>query len=374
MKLLSSISIVLLSFTAASQTGGNLEEREDRLDSLLTNLRDAKNNDERKERNRDFKVELESFVEIQGAFDYKFTKLQTVGVIDSPDNLVRIINWNIELDDLSHEYYCYVLRFNKKKYLHTELKDISFGMPSQPAEMVTQDNWYGALYYKIIPIQKGSRTMYTLIGWDHNSSLSQVKLLDVMYFSGSNVKLGSPVFKIGKTTQYRVFYEHSKKVNMYINYEDNRSRIMMDHLSPESPALKGFRSYYVPDLSYDSFTYVDNKWVLKEDVIGVNKTEGEDQSVVVLNNETGELERREIESEWLTPDDENAPGGGTAHVAVTPEEQEIEAQKTVKQPNELDSRINKRDKRDPNALSSFGKSKKAARKLKRENRRRNRKS
>ena len=120
MKLLSSISIVLLSFAAVSQTGGNLEEREDRLDSLLTNLRDAKNNDERKERNRDFKVELESFVEIQGAFDYKFTKLQTVGVIDSPDNLVRIVNWNIELDDLSHEYYCYVLRFNKKKYFYLQ--------------------------------------------------------------------------------------------------------------------------------------------------------------------------------------------------------------------------------------------------------------
>jgi hypothetical protein len=376
MKLLSSISIVLLSFAAVSQTGGNLEEREDRLDSLLTRLRDAENNGEKKERNLAFKAELESFVDIQGAFDYRFTKLQTVGVIDSPDNLVRIINWNVELDDLSHEYYCYVLRFDKKKkkYLHTELKDLSFGMPSQPTEMVTQDNWYGALYYKIIPIQKGSRTMYTLIGWDHNSSLSQMKLLDVMYFSGSNVKLGSPVFKIGKTTQYRVFFEHSKKVNMFINYEEDRARIMMDHLSPESPALKSFRSYYVPDLSYDSFTYENNKWVLKEDVIGVNKAEGEDQSLLVLNNDTGQLERREIENEWLTPEDVNAPAGGTAHVAVTPEEQEIEGSKTVDETNELDARINRRDKRDPNALSTFGKSKKAQRQLKRQNRRRNKKN
>ena len=376
MKLLSSISIVLLSFAAVSQTGGNLEEREDRLDSLLTRLRDAENNGEKKERNLAFKAELESFVDIQGAFDYRFTKLQTVGVIDSPDNLVRIINWNVELDDLSHEYYCYVLRFDKKKkkYLHTELKDLSFGMPSQPTEMVTQDNWYGALYYKIIPIQKGSRTMYTLIGWDHNSSLSQMKLLDVMYFSGSNVKLGSPVFKIGKSTQYRVFFEHSKKVNMFINYEEDRARIMMDHLSPESPALKSFRSYYVPDLSYDSFTYENNKWVLKEDVIGVNKAEGEDQSLLVLNNDTGQLERREIENEWLTPEDVNAPAGGTAHVAVTPEEQETEGSKTVDETNELDARINRRDKRDPNALSTFGKSKKAQRQLKRQNRRRNKKN
>ena len=106
---------------------------------------------------------MESFIEIQGALDYKFTKLKTVGIIDSPDKLVRIINWNVEQDDFNHKYYCYVLRYDKrkKKYQHTELKDMSFGMPSQPTEMVTQDNWYGALYYRIVPVEKGARTMYT---------------------------------------------------------------------------------------------------------------------------------------------------------------------------------------------------------------------
>lgn len=356
MKFLSCISFIFLTLTSFAQSSGTLEERELRLDSLLTSLREADNNNDRKNLNLIFKAEMESFVENQGALDYEFTKLPTVGVIDSPDKLVRIINWNVEQEDLSHEYFCFVLHYDKKKkkYKYAEMKDLSFGMPSQPTELVTQDNWYGALYYKIIPIKKGSRTMYTLLGWDHNSPLSQLKIIDVMYFSGSTVKLGSPVFKIGKKSQYRVFYEYSKKATMYLNYETDRKRIMMDHLSPEAPSLKNFRSYYVPDLSYDAFIYENNKWVLKEDVIGVNHSEGAERGVIAQNEETGLLERVNLENEWQNPEDANAPVAGSSHVAVTPDELAEEEEKKKKvEGNPLDKRVKKRDKRDPNDMSTF---------------------
>lgn len=359
MKILSSISFILLTFLTFAQSGGSLEDRETKLDSLLANVRTADNNADKKKYNQIFKSELESFIGSQGALNYTFTKLNTVGIIDSPDKMVRIINWNVEQDDFSHEYFCYVLHLNKKKkYIHVEMKDLSFGMPSQPTDMVTQDNWYGALYYKIIPVKKGSRTMYTLLGWDHNSSMSQMKLIDVMYFSGSTVKLGSPIFKIGKETHYRVFFEHSKKVTMFLNYEADRERIMMDHLSPEAPSLKNFRSYYVPDLSYDSFTYKDNKWVLQEDVIGVNDADTQEHRIIAQNDE-GLLEVIEVEKKWDNPEDKNAPAGGSSHVAVTPEELAKEAEKKKKkaETNELDDRVKKRDRRDPNDLSSMNKKK-----------------
>lgn len=371
MKIVNSISFIILTFLSFAQTGKSLEDREIKLDSLLANLRAAETNAERKELNRIFKDEMESFVTVQGALTYNFTKLQTVGIIDSPDKLVRIINWNVEQEDLSHQYFCFVLHFDKKKnkYQFNELKDNSFGMPSQPTGMITQDNWYGALYYKIIPIEKGTRTMYTLIGWDYNSTLSQMKLLDVIYFSGSDVKLGSPIFKLGKTTQYRVFFEHSKKATMYLNYEKERKRIMLDHLSPEAPALKNFRSYYVPDLSYDAFVYEDNKWVLVEDVIGVNDNEGESQVIYAKSKKTGLLEETELKKEWINPEDSKAPAGGSAHVAVTPDDQEKDNNKKIEGNSELDQlnkRVSRKDKRNPNGLSkdNFGKKKKTRKKKK----------
>ena len=366
MKIVSSISFILLTFLSFAQTGVTLEERELRLDTMLTNLRASETNAEKKQLNQIFKAEMATFLKNPGALDYAFTKLPTVGVIDSPDKLVRIINWNVEQEDLSHQYFCFVLHYDKKKkrYMFNEMKDVSFVMPSQPTEMVTQDNWYGALYYKIIPIKKGTRTMYTLIGWDHNSSLSQMKLIDVMYFSGNNVKLGSPIFKIGKTTHYRVFFEHSKKATMYLNYETDRERIMMDHLSPEAPALKNFRSYYVPDLSYDAFVFEDNKWVLKEDVIGVNSSVAEQKVVYADTDNTGLLEKKEIKNKWINPEDSKAPAGGSAHVAVTPEDQLVEDVKVVTEKDDLDKRVKRRDKRDPKALSkkNFGKHKRRRKK------------
>lgn len=354
--------IVCLSF---GQDVSVLQQKEQLLDSLLNELRAADTNAEKESINSTFKAVMSDALNEPGALSYDFSSLKTVGVIDSPDEQVRIVNWNVEQEDFSHKYYCFVMYNDKKKeeIRVTELRDMSFGMPSQPTEVIDHENWYGALYYRIIPVQKGSRTIYTLLGWDHNSSLSQLKLIEAMYFTSSKVKFGSPVFKIGKETRNRVFFEHSKKTNMYLNYEPHRGRIMMDHLSPESPALKNFRSYYVPDMSYDAFVFQNKKWVLQEDVIGVNDgmTNVNKQEVTVMN-EKGQLEKRTIKMEWQNPEDTSTPAGGAEHVAVTPESGQEETNKKSKEQNELDARIDKRDKRDPNDLTIVNGSKKKKKK------------
>lgn len=359
-------SFALLSF---GQEPTIMERKELELDSLLTVLRSAETNAEKMSANAEFTESMSKALNEPSALNFQFTRLQTVGIIDSPDGQVRIVNWNVEKEDFSHSYHCFVLYNDDKKdeVRVTELKDMSFGMPSQPTEIIDHENWYGALYYKIIPIQKGSRTLYTLLGWDHNSSLSQIKLIDAMYFTSSSVKFGSPIFKVGNETKKRVFFEHSKKTSMYLNYEPQRKRIMMDHLSPESPSLKAFRSYYVPDMSYDAFVFENKKWVLKEDVIGVNDGIGNttSQEVTVMNDE-GQLEKRTVKMTWQNPEDASAPAGGSEHVAVTPEsegqETEVKATKPTRQ-DELDARVNKKDKRDPNESSILNGKKKKKRSL-----------
>lgn len=374
-----SMKVVVISFFALTSfftyAEGNpvLQEIEQELDSLLDVLRTAETNAEKSSANAEFKQLMTQALNEPGALSYDFTLLETVGVINSPDKQVRIVNWNVEQEDFSHTYHCFVLyNDNKKDEVRvTELVDMSFGMPSQPTEIIDHENWYGALYYKIIPVKRGSKTIYTLLGWDHNSSLSQIKLIDAMYFTSSAVKFGSPIFKMGKETKKRVFFEHSKKTSMFLNYEAHRERIMMDHLSPESPALKNFRSYYVPDMSYDAFEYEGKKWVLKEDVIGINDNmiSSQKQEVTVMNNQ-GQLEKRIVKTNWQNPEDATAPAGGSEHVAVTPEtegSENPEIQKTDRQ-KELDARVDKKDKRNPNDLSILGdKKKKKRRWFKRKN-------
>jgi len=323
MKVFFSIIILIFAFVYDS-FGQDLFEREAELFTRLNTLRSAKNNTEKEIANKSFKTYLEETINLPGAMDYPFLKLTTLGSIKSSDNLVRLFNWNIEQDDESQKYYCYTLNFNesKKEFNVVELVDNSFMLPAQPAEILDSKDWYGALYYAIIPFDKGSKKAYTIIGWDGSSSMSNTKIVDVLYFNGSSAKLGSPVFKQDGETKKRLFFEYSKKSIMYLNYDESQKRIVMDHLSPETPSLKGIYSFYVPDLSYDALELKNNKWTLKEDVIGVNKKDSEKMNVGVYDPKTGEVNAKEIKAKWENPSDESAPGGGSVHIATTPEQED----------------------------------------------------
>ena len=368
--LISILSVFIVAAIGFSQTE-DLASAEVKLEKLLQDLRSAENDADKEAKNKIFKTELEKALQNREAMTYPFASLSTVGFIDSPDGQMRIVNWNIEQDDLSQKYGCFVLHIDKRKktYHVTELIDASFGMPMQPTEIIPSNQWYGALYYKIIPVKKGSKMLYTVLGWDYFSSMSQIRVIDVIYFTGKTVKLGSPIFKIGKETHKRMIFEHSKKASMTLTYEESRGRIMMDHLSPESPSMKNFKSFYVPDMTYDAFVLQGYKWILHEDVIGVNPEDEEKKQVVYVKNEkTGKVERKVIKVKWENPEDLDAPAGGSEHVAVTPESaaEEAELEKEKNTP-----KADKRDKRDPSNPSFYDDINKKKRKRNKKKRSRN---
>ncbi len=326
----------------------DLGKREDTLEILLNNLRSAKTDIDKKSADDQFNSFLKETIKQEAAFTYPFERLKTVGIVDSPDGTLRIINWNIEQEDLSQKYHCYLLHRDNKKIIISELNDNSANLTLKPDGILEADNWYGALYYKIIPKEKGSKKSYILLGWDGNSSTSTIKLIDVLYFAGESPKLGSPIFKLNKTTQKRIFFEHSKKVSMSLKYEEKYDRIIYDHLSPEAPALAGFYSFYVPDLTYDAIYFDKNKWVLKEDVIGTNPHTEERKEVYIMNERTGKTEKVTIKDKWENPEDSKAPISGSKHSAVTPE---TDVRPEEKKKEELNKKIYKKDKRDPNNLN-----------------------
>ncbi len=360
-------SFVLIGIGAFAQDY-DVMKAESRLFTKLEMLRNASTDQDKVSANEDFKTDLAAVLEHEEAFDHPFSRLTSVGFINSKDKMVRIINWNVEQNDKSQRYFGFVQHYDKrkKKLSVTELKEDVWGL-KQPEDIVEAANWYGALYYQIIPIKKGSRTIYTVLGWDGNTTMSNIKLIDAMYINGRSVKFGSSIFKIGKETKKRLFYEHSEKVTMVLRYEADRDRIMMDHLSPEAPTMKGYYSFYVPDLSYDAFVFEDNKWVLKEDVIGVNAHETKEKTEIYTKDpKTGKLVKRKIDNSWQDPSDANAPAGGNEHVAITPESQSEDL--TVKDPKSREPKVDKRDKRDPSELSIFGDMKRKKKKRRRHKR------
>jgi len=321
-------------------------QKETDLVELLDSLRKAENNQEKEERNLLFKEKLSETLDYEQALNYPFTKLKTVGIIKSSDNLVRIFNWNVEQDDFTQKYYCYIIRFDerKKEFQKIELQESNDIMAIKPMEVLDSKSWYGALYYQIIPFEKGNRDIYVLLGWDGNSANSNMKLIDALSFSGNKAKLGSPVFKVGNQTFKRVFYEYSKKSTMSLRYDEKYERILMDHLSPESPGLAGFYAYYVPDMSYDAFELKSGKWVLNEDVVAVNSKTTE-KLIIKAPDDEGNLNTVKLKNKWIDPTDSGSPTGGNGHSSALPEGREKTDEKVKKSKT---PKVKKsKDKRDP---------------------------
>jgi hypothetical protein len=361
MKLLISSFIVffgLLSFKVSGQPMNSVITKESELVILLDSLRKATTDMEKVEINYSFKDLMQQTLSLPDAFAYSFSQLETVGFINSPDGKLRIVNWNLEMADKSHRYFCFILHYDAKTEkinLH-ELTEGYISLTEHPDYTIYADNWYGCLYYKIIPFEKGSKTLYTLLGWDGNNEMSGIKLIDVLSFSSGDPVLGASVFKKSKSeTLSRVIFEFNKKAYFSLKYEEDYSRIVFDHLMPETPNLEGLYSFYVPDLSYDSYVLDGNKWLLYEDVVAVNPEGDESVITYVKNKRTGVLEEKKVKGKWLNPEDNSAPLSGIEHKAVTPEMDvnnplAYDGEETMKK--EKKEKKEKADKRDPNEMTT----------------------
>lgn len=319
------LSIVFVLFCVFTQAQIDLSEKEREIEPVLLALRSAKNDAEKSTYNTQLIDLLKPCFEAPEIFDYTFQSLKSIGFIKSPDQKMMIVNWNIEKDDQSQEYHAYVIeRITKSNTITVhQLKDNSILLAPRPEEMLDKNNWYGCLYFNIIPVEKSNKTYYTVLGWDGLFSTSNMKLIDVIHFSGNSLKIGAPIFKMGSTTLRRVFFEFSEKATMSLKYDDVKSRIVFDHLIPETPALKGFYDYYIPDFSYDAFAFENGKWILKEDIIATNRPRDNEYELSTIDPKTGEIKTKEVEGKWVDPTSEGREGV-EVHKAEIEEEVEVD--------------------------------------------------
>ncbi|WP_107037605.1 hypothetical protein [Brumimicrobium mesophilum] len=307
--------LVLFSSTGFSQKNETkLREKEQELSLLLNELRSTKGDDKIDELNAKFKKEFAKALDIDGAFDFPFLSLRSIGKIHSQDKLVRVISWNIQYEDLSHNYFSFIMKKDERrdKVYITELQRVKQPFSMIQDESVTYENWYGALYYEIIDIERRNRKFYTLLGYDANNQASSIKLIDVLYFTGSKPNFGYPFFSTNEGRERRVIFEHSNKATMSLKYDEQRDKIIFDHLTPESPGLREFRSHYIPDMSYDALSWDGKQWVLEEDIIAINKEESNKVNLKAYDSKLDSVVTVTVKRKWI------APEGNGEHQAITP--------------------------------------------------------
>ena len=140
MKFILSIAFVLICVFTQAQI--DLSEKEREIEPVLLALRSAKNDAEKSTFNTQLIDLLKPCFEAPEIFDYTFQNLKSIGFIKSPDQKMMIINWNIEKDDQSQEYYAYVIERVTKSNTITvhQLRDNSMLLAPRPEEMLDKNN------------------------------------------------------------------------------------------------------------------------------------------------------------------------------------------------------------------------------------------
>jgi hypothetical protein len=308
-----------ISCVSYSQKDTLLLHFEKQLEKQLKELRTSKTDLQKQKNNSQFRELLLKVISFPDSYTYPFKSLTTLGVIDSPDKKFRIYNWNVEQEDESNKFYCFIVQEGKKKNKIIELLEKKEYSSELDKNIISEKNWYGCLYYKIVLKKQGKKSIYTLLGWKSKSNISYIKLIDVVSISGSHVKLGSPIFRNPTEILKRVSFEYAKKASMSLRFDEKYDRIIFDHLSPETPSMRGFNEYYVPDMSYDAYIFENGKWYLQEDVIGINEPYKKIRKQTIIDPETGKKIEQEVENSWIDPSDNNAPGGKNRHTPNLPQ-------------------------------------------------------
>ncbi len=186
--------------------------------------------------------------------------------VDAPDGTFRLFTWNLPRPDGSHRYHGLLLHRGARETVVQELSDATERIPSPEVPELSVDRWYGALYYAVVPVKKGGRTLYTLLGWKGHDRSETRKVIEVLHFKGGRPRFGAPVFGKGRLKAMRRVFGFSFQSTMTLRYDTDLEAIVMDHLSPTRPDLQGQWAFYGPDMTHDAYFWHRGEWWLGEQV------------------------------------------------------------------------------------------------------------
>lgn len=316
---LSSVSFLLFLFFSFAVQAQDKEKSIDMLSSseiehLLkmhgNNILHAATDSERVYANERFKILLQQALEDERFADFPFDSVATLSKLSPPDKAFRIFTWILpSTDGQNYKYLGFVLTHYKKEIKLIELSDKSEELIEPQFRKTNPANWYGALYYKIIPNKVDGKTLYTLLGWRGVNTKVTRKIIDNLSIKDGRVSFGNPAFRTERLVKNRVIMEYNANLYAMLRYTSDKEilktaiplqeyktnsktteeamrdvgkktkekaktekivtykkikdgMIIFDHLSPASKAMEGQYQYYGPDFTYDGFVFEDGKWNL----------------------------------------------------------------------------------------------------------------
>lgn len=203
---------------------------------------------------------LVSILKIKNSYQYQLDSLLPMQILNSPDNKFRIFTWFVINDNQQYRYFG-AIQMNSDTLSLFPLVDYSEFIEKPEAQTVDNNNWYGALYYQIVPVKQKKKTYYMLFGSNGFTLVSNKKVMEVLWFSEDNKpRFGAPLIEKDNKTLNRFILEFSNDTWAALRYVPEETKIIYDHVLPNDEDLVGFFSQYLPDGTYEGFQWKKGKW------------------------------------------------------------------------------------------------------------------
>lgn len=251
--------------TDESKNIKQLKIYQDSLSSLGKKFINDDNDLERKNANYSFIKTLVTALKIPNSFFFPFDSVKSISIINSPDKRFRILSWPIVNEDGSYRFYGTIQMNTGGNLQMFPLNDYSPSMTNPEDSITDNRKWFGAEYYKIIPVN-AVKPYYVLLGWKGNTIKTTKKVIEALSFKDGKPVLGLPVFDENGKTHKRIVFEYTRQASMLLRYVPEQKLIVFDHLAPPDPKLKNQKDTYGPDLSYDGYRLENEKWVFRENL------------------------------------------------------------------------------------------------------------
>ena len=205
---------------------------------------------------------MRRFLSSPSAFDYLFTKLESISVLQPADKSFRLISWAFYSGDNESKHLGFI-ELNKPKPTFIELKEQRVDVNNIPFdEILSADNWLGALYYNVKPFKTKGGIKYLLFGLNLGNEKEKTKICDVLTVKGNRVTFGAPVFentdKKNTKKNYRIAVTFSGDSGIRLNYDEDMKEIVFDHVEAVGTDTGGIT--LVPDGTYEAYEYKKGTW------------------------------------------------------------------------------------------------------------------
>lgn len=258
----------LLFFLLGVSFSISLKAQNDSRETLISEMyfySDAMNNsiDERNRKKAGdlFLQSFHSFIKSHNAFELTQEEMKTISILETQDNSFKLLSWQVKDKTTSSSYNAYVV------FPDGSLTSLTpNGKFDANLEYMTlnKDQWYGALYYNLMPI---SDSEYLVFGYAENDKFTKIKVADVLKVENGNVELGKPLFEDKEdlgTFKNRIVLSYSSDAAVNLNFNPGLNMIVHDHLIQRIGRMEGQGPTYLPDGTYEGYSYEEGKWMYNE--------------------------------------------------------------------------------------------------------------